>query len=434
MKRIAMEYLIDWKNKEGRKPLILRGARQVGKTWLMKEFGKSYFENTAYINFDNNERMKILFEGDYNIPRIIEGLQVESGEKINSKSTLIVFDEVQEVPKALSSLKYFYENAPEYSIIAAGSLLGVALHQGTSFPVGKVEFFNLYPMNFNEFLLALGKEDLSNLLWKKDWKLISAFHTKYVELLRKYFFVGGMPEVVKKYASGLDFAAVRNTQQQIILAYEQDFSKHIPVNQFPRVQSLWENIPSQLARENKRFSPGLIEKGGRIKDYELAIQWLLDCGLVHKVPQVNKPGIPLKSYQTSFFKLFLHDVGLLSAMTELDVKTLLEGSRIFEEFKGSLTEQFVLQEMICNSKSLFYWSSKSAAEVDFLFKYDGNIYPLEVKAEENLQSKSLKVYYEKYTPSFALRTSMRNYREEAWMKNIPLYAIGTDFLSNSTHL
>ena len=430
MKRIAMDFLLKWKEKRNRKPLILRGARQVGKTWLMKEFGKLHFTNTAYINFDNNERMKILFEGDYNINRIIDGLQIETGVKIDPETTLIIFDEIQEVPKALSSLKYFYEDAPEYSLVAAGSLLGVALHQGTSFPVGKVEFFNLYPMDFNEFLLALGEECLANLLLEMDWSLISAFHTKYVELLRKYFYIGGMPEVVSEYVHNGDYDSARYIQQQIILAYEQDFTKHVPTNLFPRLQDLWRNTPTQLARENKKFSPSLVQKGSRIKDYELAIQWLLDCGLMYKVSQINKPGIPLKSYQTNFFKLFIHDVGLLSAMSELDIKTLLEGNKVFEEFKGSLTEQYVLQEMVANGFSLYYWSSTGTAEVDFVFKYSSDIYPLEVKAEENLQSKSLKVYCEKYNPHFALRTSMKKYRVESWMKNIPLYAIGADIFGN----
>jgi predicted AAA+ superfamily ATPase len=397
----------------------------------MREFGKLHFKEVAYINFDNNERMKILFEGDYNINRIIDGLQVEAGIRINPKTTLIIFDEVQEVPKALSSLKYFYESTPEYSIIAAGSLLGVALHQGTSFPVGKVEFFNLYPMSFYEFLLASKEESLAKLLMENDWDLIAAFHTKYVDLLRRYFYVGGMPEVVYNYVENYDYDNVREIQQQIILSYEQDFSKHVPINLFPRLQSLWRSIPAQLAKENKKFSPGLVQKGARLKDYELAIQWLLDCGLIHKIPQISKPELPLKSYETNFFKLFINDIGLLGALSELDVKTLLEGNKIFQEFKGSLTEQFVLQEMVSRNITAYYWSSTGNAEVDFVLKHDSNVYPLEVKAEENLQSKSLKVYYERYNPLFALRTSMKSYREESWMKNIPLYAIGTDFIKSS---
>jgi len=423
MKRYAIERLIDWKNSKKRKPLIIRGARQVGKTWLMKEFGNKYFENTAYINFDNNERMQILFDGDYNIRRLIDGLQLESGEKINPQTTLIVFDEVQEVPKALSSLKYFYENTPEYAIIAGGSLLGVALHKGTSFPVGKVDFCNLYPLNFCEFLEAVGEESLVELLRKKDWQLITAFKTKFIDLLRKYYYVGGMPEAVQEYADSGDYGEVRKIHEQILFTYEQDFSKHPPTNIVPRIRSIWGNIPAQLARENKKFSPGIIQKGARLKDYELALQWLLDCGLIYKVKQVSKPAVPLKNYETDFFKIFIHDVGLLSTKSELDVKTLLEGNRIFEEFKGALTEQYVLQEMISNGITPFYWSSNGTAEVDFVFKHESDVFPLEVKAEENLQSKSLKVYNEKFTPTVALRTSMRDYRRESWLINIPLYSI-----------
>jgi len=427
MKRYAINRLIDWKSMKKRKPLILRGARQVGKTWLMKEFGSEYFENTAYINFDNNERMQILFDGDYNIPRLIDGLQVEASEKINPQTTLIIFDEVQEVPKALSSLKYFYENAPEYAIVAGGSLLGVALHKGTSFPVGKVDFCNLYPLSFCEFLEAVGEESLVELLNKKDWKLIAAFKTKFIDLLRKYYYVGGMPEAAQEYAESGDYGKVRKIHEQILFTYEQDFSKHAPTIIVPRIRSLWKSVPAQLARENKKFSPGIVQKGSRLKDYELALQWLLDCGLLYEVKQVSKPSIPLINYETDFFKIFIHDVGLLSTKSELDVKTLLEGNRIFEEFKGALTEQYVLQEMVANGITPFYWASSGQAEVDFVFKYESDIFPLEVKAEENLQSKSLKVYNEKYKPTVALRTSMRDYRRESWLLNVPLYAIGIDF-------
>jgi predicted AAA+ superfamily ATPase len=429
MKRYAINQLIDWKSSARRKPLIIRGARQVGKTWLMKEFGSTHFENMAYINFDNNERMKILFEGDYDIPRLIDGLQVETGERINPQTTLIVFDEIQEVPKALSSLKYFYENAPDYAILAAGSLLGVALHPGTSFPVGKVDFCMLYPLSFCEFLEAAGEESLVGLLNKKDWQLIAAFKTKYTDLLRKYYYVGGMPEASQEYAESRDYDKVRRIHEQILFTYEQDFSKYAPTSIVPRIRNVWGSVPAQLARENKKFSPGIVQKGSRLKDYELALQWLLDCGLLYKVKQVSKPSVPLIHYETSFFKVFIHDVGLLSTMSELDVKTLLEGNRIFGEFKGALTEQYVLQEMVSNGITPFYWSSSGTAEVDFVFKHGSNVFPLEVKAEENLQGKSLKVYCEKFKPTIALRTSMREYRRESWLENIPLYAIGTNFVA-----
>ena len=427
MKRYAIERLIKWKSSKKRKPLIIRGARQVGKTWLMKEFGNTHFENMAYINFDNNERMRILFDGDYDISRLIEGLQAESGEKINPQTTLIVFDEVQEVPKALTSLKYFYENSPEYAIVAGGSLLGVALHEGTSFPVGKVDLCNLYPLNFCEFLEGIGEESLAVMLRNMDWKLITAFASKLTDLLRKYYYVGGMPEAVVEYAQTKDYDEVRNIHKQILFTYEQDFSKHVPINIVPRIKGVWDSVPAQLSRENKRFSPGIVKKSSRLSDYEIALQWLLDCGLLYKVKHVSKPFVPLKSYDTGFFKIFIHDVGLLGTMSELDVKTLLEGNRIFEEFKGSLTEQYVLQEMVANDVEPFYWSSDGKAEIDFVFKYGSDIFPLEVKAEENLQSKSLKVYNEKFNPQICLRTSMRDYRKESWLMNIPLYAIGIDF-------
>lgn len=424
MKRYAMEKLIEWKNSKKRKPLILRGARQVGKTWLMKEFGNTYFSNVAYINFDNNERMRLLFDGDYDIFRLIDGLQVESGEKINPKTTLVIFDEAQEVPKALSSLKYFYENAPDYAIVAGGSLLGVAIHKGTSFPVGKVDFINLYPMSFCEFLEGIGEEGLAGLLHKKDWHLITSFRTKFIDLLRKYCFVGGMPEAVAEYAESKDYVLVRKIHEQILFTYEQDFSKHVPINIIPRINNIWKSVPTQLARENKKFTPGLVKKGSRLSDYEVAFQWLIDCGLLYKVMQINKPAVPLMSYETGFFKIFIHDVGLLSTKAELEVKTLLEGNRIFMEFKGALTEQYVLQEMVAGGITPFYWSSSGTAEVDFIIKRGADILPLEVKAEENLQSKSLKVYKEKYNPPVSLRVSMKDYYEQSWLINIPLYAIG----------
>ncbi|MDR0445435.1 MAG: ATP-binding protein, partial [Oscillospiraceae bacterium] len=362
-----------------------------------------------------------------------DGLHTETGEKINPQTTLLVFDEVQETPKALSALKYFYENAPEYAIVAAGSLLGVALHKGTSFPVGKVDIFHLYPLSFREFLEGIGEEQLAELLLKKDWELIAAFATKFTDLLRKYYYVGGMPEAVAEYAESKDYAGVRRIHEQILFTYEQDFSKHAPINVVPRINNIWNSVPAQLSRENKRFSPGVVQKGSRLSDYELALQWLLDCGLLYKVNQVSKPSVPLASYKTNFFKIFMHDVGLLSTKSELDVKTLLEGNRIFTEFKGALTEQYVLQELVANGITPFYWSSSGTAEVDFVFKHDSDVFPLEVKSEENLQSKSLKVYGEKYSPPVSLRTSMRGYRRESQLTNVPLYAIGTDFLNFGAH-
>jgi predicted AAA+ superfamily ATPase len=384
----------------------------------------------AYVNFDNNERMEILFDGDYDISRLIDGLQVESGEKISPQTTLLVLDEIQEVPKALSSLKYFYENAPEYAIMAAGSLLGVALHKGTSFPVGKVDFCSLYPLSFQEFLEGVGEESLAGLLRKRDWKLIAAFGTKLKDWLRKYYYVGGMPEAVAEYIETSDYTKVRRIHGQILFTYENDFSKHAPINVVPRIKSIWDSVPAQLSKENKRFSPGIVQKGSRLYDYELALQWLLDCGLIYKVSQISKPSVPLSGYETHFFKIYAHDVGLLATKSDLDVKSLIEGNRIFVEFKGALTEQYVLQEMTAQGMKPYYWSSSGTAEVDFVFGHGSDVFPLEVKAEENLQSKSLKVYRDKYHPPVSLRASMQDYRRESWLTNIPLCAIGTDFMAD----
>ncbi|MBE6376947.1 MAG: ATP-binding protein [Lentisphaerae bacterium] len=424
MKRTATAQLTTWKNSQNRKPLVIRGARQVGKTWLMKEFGKQEFKNFVYINFDSNPDMANLFEGSLQIPRLIAGLQIYSGQKI-STDTLLIFDEIQEVPRALSSLKYFCEEAPEYAIIAAGSLLGVAMHKGTSFPVGKVDFLDLYPLSFTEFLNATGNENLADLLKSGDWQLITTFKNKYIELLRYYYFIGGMPEAVQTFIDENDFNAVRKVQQNILTAYEQDFSKHAPVETVPRIRMVWQSIPSQLAKENRRFVYGALRKGARAKDFELAIQWLKDCGLIQQVIRLSKPALPLPVYADEGFKMFLSDVGLLGAMSGLDVTTLLHGNAFFNEFKGALTEQYVAQELrCCLSQTPCYWSAERAtAEVDFVFQFQSGIYPLEVKAEENLKAKSLKVYSEKYTPAIAIRSSMSDYRHDDWLLNLPLYGI-----------
>ena len=426
MKRYAMQELMDWKNRPDRIPLIIRGARQVGKTWLTKEFGKREFSSVAYINFDNNERMESLFRGNYDIDRLVAGLQIESGVSICSKNTLLIFDEIQEVPRAIASLKYFRENASEYSIIAAGSLLGVALHEGTSFPVGKVDFMDLYPMSYLEFLEAMGKEDLVKLLNAGDWELICAFKSTYIDLLKQYYFIGGMPEAVNAFVTRKDYNEVRRIQNRLLVSYEQDFSKHAPNESVPRIRMLWDSVPAQLAKENKKFIYGLIRQGARAKEFELAMQWLLDCRLIYKTNRIVKPGMPLAAYQDNGFKLYLLDVGLLAAKSNLDVKSLLEGNKIFEEFKGALTEQYVHQQLIASLDiRLHYWSTqKGMAEVDFVFQQGADVIPLEVKAEENLKARSLKSYVEKYSPLFAIRTSMSDYRKEDWLTNMPLYAIG----------
>ncbi len=428
MFRNAMHDLIKWKAARDRKPLIIQGARQVGKTWLMKEFGRTQYEKCAYINFDNNERMEGLFSGNFDIHRIITALQIEAGGTIEAANTLLVFDEVQEVPRALTALKYFYENAPQYHIIAAGSLLGVAMHPGSSFPVGKVDFMHLYPLDFLEFIDANGREDLTQLLRAGDFSIITNFKGQYIDLLKQYYYIGGMPEAVSTFIDTQDYTKVREVQKRLLMAYEQDFSKHAPHAVVPRIRMLWSSVPAQLARENSKFVYGLIRQGARAREFELALQWLLDCGLVYKVHRVAKPDMPLMAYQDfNAFKLFMLDIGLLSAMSELDLKAMLEGNRIFEEFKGALTEQYVLQQLIASRKVIpYYWSAeKSSAEVDFIFQKGSDIVPLEVKAAENLQAKSLKSYCLKYQPKIALRSSMSDYRKEEWLTNIPLYAINT---------
>ena len=427
MKRFLMEDLLKWKNKAHRKPLIIRGARQVGKTWIMKEFGKLHYKNTVYINFDNNERMKQVFSIDMDIKRIISSLKIEAGKNIDPKDTLLIFDEVQEVPQALSSLKYFYENAPEYHIIAAGSLLGVALHAGTSFPVGKVDFLNLYPLNFREFLYAVDENGLAELLEKEDYTLINAFSSKYSELLKRYYYVGGMPEAVQTYLETDDLFEVRNVQKALLDYYSNDFSKHAPKEIVPRIQMVWQSIPMQLAKENRKFIYGIIREGARAKDFELAIQWLIDCGLILKSTRVTKPGMPLIAYmEMNAFKIYMLDVGLLAAKGNLDARTLLEGNKIFEEFKGALTEQFVAQQLVASKNELYYYSKEnSSGELDFVLQKAQYIIPIEVKAEENLQAKSLRAYCDKYKPAIAIRSSMSNYREQDWMTNVPLYALDT---------
>ncbi|MEG0873199.1 MAG: ATP-binding protein [Clostridia bacterium] len=427
MYREKIKELEEWKKLKDRMPLIIRGARQVGKTWIMKEFGKNNYENVAYINFDGNDRMARLFEGDFDINRIIQGLKVETGVDIDKKNTLLIFDEIQEVPKALTSLKYFCENANEYSIIAAGSLLGVALHEGTSFPVGKVDFIDLYPLNFEEFLLAQGEEKLVEILNEQNWDLINIFKDKFVLYLREYYFIGGMPSAVNKFVESKDYKQVRKVQLKLLQAYEEDFSKHAPNEIVPRLKMLWNSIPAQLAKENKKFIYGLIKEGARAKEYELALSWLMDCGLIYKIDRVNKPNIPLIAYQdTSAFKLYILDVGLLGAMTRIDEKIILEGSKIFTEFKGSFTEQFVLTELKSNKDiPIFYWSAERAtAEIDFVVQSKGYVIPIEVKSEENLQAKSLKEFVSKYDTEINVRTSMTDYKKEDWLINIPLYNIG----------
>ena len=426
MERFALAALSKWKKSKHRKPLIIQGARQVGKTWLMKEFGRRGYEQVAYINFESSDSLKSIFREDFDINRLITAFQIETGIRIRPDNTLIILDEIQEAERGITSLKYFYENAPQYHIIAAGSLLGITLHQKSSFPVGKVDFLALYPMSFNEFLLALGQEQLYELLGSNDWPMITNFKAKLIGHLRHYYFIGGMPEAVSSFIIENDFDRVRSIQKNILTAYENDFSKHAPTEIVPRIKMLWQSIPSQLSKENKKFIYGLVKQGGRAKEFELALAWLTDCGLVHKIQRISKAAIPLVAYQdTSAFKLFILDVGLLSAMGGLTKETILKGNSIFSEFKGSLAEQFVLQQLKNRQfVHVYYWSSDtSRGELDFVIQNNDRVIPIEVKAEENLKAKSLKSFFEKFNPTMSVRTSMSDYRKESWLVNIPLYAI-----------
>jgi len=427
MYRTQIEHLYAWKEKEGRKPLIIQGARQVGKTWLMKEFGKEAFTSSVYVNFDSNDQMKRLFSSDItNIPRIISGLELYFGKKID-KDTLIIFDEIQEVPEALSSLKYFAENAPEYAVISAGSLLGMALHQGTSFPVGKVEFMKLEPLTYKEFLSATGRARYAQLLESMDWNMVTSFNQTYIGALREYYYVGGMPEAVSAFSKNADYPSVRTIQKNILLSYEQDFSKHAPVGIVPRLRQAWNSIPSQLAKENQKFIYGLIREGARAKEYEKAIMWLTDCSLAIRLGRVGSGELPLKAYEDiKSFKLFLCDIGLLCCMVNLDARTLLDGNALFSMFKGALTEQYVCQQLqaIPYAGVYYYTNDRSSCEVDFVLDLGSSIVPLEVKAETNLKAKSLKTYQDKYNIPLAVRSSMTDYKKEERIINLPLYAIG----------
>ena len=427
MYRTAIEKMKKWKDSRFRKPLIIEDARQVGKTWLMKEFGRQFYQKTVYVNFDSNKQMKDLFMSSLDIEKIIMGLEIYSDMSISPENTLIIFDEVQEVPEALKSLKYFYENAPQYHIMCAGSLLGIALHNGTSFPVGKVDFLRLYPLSFDEFLLGTGNENLYKLMKSKNYDLINSFSEQFSYFLKQYYYIGGMPEAVMRFSESKNFDEVREVQKRILQAYEQDFSKHAPKDIVPKIRMVWNSIPSQLAKENKKFIYGLVREGGRAKDFETAIMWLNDCGLVHKVSRITTPHLPLKAYEDlKAFKLFLLDVGLLNCMTGISKHILLDGNDIFKEFKGSVTEQYVFQQLrtVSDYGIYYYTNDRNSCEIDLLVDNGEKVIPVEVKAEENLRAKSLKTYREKYDPDVCVRTSMSNYRNENnGLINLPLYCI-----------
>lgn len=426
MKRNLYESLVKWKNAPNRKPLILQGARQVGKTWLMKAFGENEFEQVVYLNFESSERLKSLFLPDFDIKRILSIIEIEANHKIQPDKTLLIFDEIQEAEKGLTALKYFCEQAPEYYIVAAGSLLGVSIQKNTAFPVGKVDFLRMYPMSFYEFLENTEQSLLKAHLEAGNWQVISVFHNKLVEILRLYYFIGGMPEAVDSYLQRGDLNEVRAIQEKILIGYENDFAKYAPIETVPKIRLVWHTLIGQLAKENRKFMYGQIKKGGRAKEFEAAINWLSDAGMVLKVSLVEKPMIPLNAYANmDVFKLFLLDIGLLNALAKIDPKVLLEKNNILTEFKGALTEQFVAQQLKIEHE-LYYWTASNAtAEIDFLIQSQNGVIPIEVKAEENLKAKSLKVFVEKYKPGGAIRSSMSPFREQDWMINVPLYAVST---------
>jgi len=424
MERFRMADLLEWKKSPKRKPLILWGARQVGKTWLMKEFGKRYYENVVYASFFKNSKLATVFEGDFDLERILTYLKYETGISAVPGQTLIVLDEIQECGAAIESLKMFCETAGEYHVICAGSLLGISIHPGISFPVGKVDEMYLYPLNYREFLCATGHADLVEILSEK--KYIPDYREKFISSLREYYYVGGMPEAVASFASDRDYLAVRKIQNMLISQYEEDFLKHVPHNLISKVRLVWDSVPVQLAKENKKFFFGQIKKGGRYTEFEDAINWLVKYGLVYKVNKVTKPGIPLKSYvQPSAFKLFLLDCGLVCAMSGVDAVSVIEGNEIFSEFKGALTEEYVLTQLISDTDYVpyYYGEEKGAYENDFLIQKGKSAAPVEVKAEENLKSKSLRAYHDKFKPDAAYRISMSDFKEQEWMTNVPLYAI-----------
>ena len=423
MERDAIRLLYEWKARANRKPLIIRGARQVGKTWLMMEFARKAYDKWIYVNFEDEEMLKHVFEPDFDIPRILDALSLRFHTDID-KDTLLIFDEIQAAPRGVTSLKYFCEKAPGYHVITAGSLLGISMHSGDSFPVGKVDFLSLMPMSFMEFLKAVGQERLAKLILDSNWDFITYVKDRIVQLLRSYYYVGGMPEAVKAYCDGLGFEEVRRIQSNILMTYENDFSKHAPANEVPRIRMVWHSITSQLAKENRKFIYGMLRQGARAKDFEVAVEWLQDAGLIYKVNRTKSGEMPLSAFEDfGTFKLFMLDVGLMCAMNKLSTEAVLLGNDIFSTYRGAMTEQYVCQQLIGEVDSLYYWSAdNSRGEIDFLIQKGNRIIPMEVKAEENLKAKSLSAFVARYPSLHAIRLSMSDYREQDWMTNVPLFA------------
>ncbi|MGM9833182.1 MAG: ATP-binding protein [Candidatus Limisoma sp.] len=423
MEREAIKLLYEWKLRTNRKPLVIRGARQVGKTWLMLEFARKAYEKWIYINFEDEEVLKHVFEPDFDIERILEAISLRFHTDVDA-NTLLIFDEIQAAPRGITSLKYFYEKAPEYHIITAGSLLGISMHGGDSFPVGKVDFVNLYPMNFMEFLRAAGEERYARIIEESKWDSIAYVKDRIVQLLRTYYFVGGMPEAVKAYCDSSGYEEVRRIQSNILLSYENDFSKHAPTNEVPRIRMVWQSVMSQLAKENRKFIYGVLRQGARAKEFEVAVEWLRDAGLIYKVNRTKSGEMPLSAFEDfGSFKLFMLDVGLMCAMNTLPADSILLGNDVFLSYRGAMTEQYVCQQLMGTVDSIYYWSAdNSRGEIDFLIQKGDKIIPIEVKAEENLKAKSLSAFVARYPSLHAVRLSMSDYREQDWMVNVPLYA------------
>lgn len=428
MKRFIMDDLVKWKDSKYRKPLILKGVRQVGKTWILKEFGRLYYDNVAYFNFDENMEYREFFTTTKDTKRILQNLMLISGEKIEPNSTLIIFDEIQDCPEVINALKYFYENIPEYHIVCAGSLLGIALAKPSSFPVGKIDFLNMVPMNFSEFLIANGDENLKNYLdsIEEIEKIPEAFYNPLYEKLKMYYITGGMPEPIYMWSKERDMELMIRSLNNIIEAYERDFAKHPNTKEFPKISMIWKSLPSQLSRENKKFIYKVVKEGARAREYEDALQWLVNANLVSKVYRISAPRIPLSAYDDlSAFKIYMADVGILNRLSLLSPKAFGEGSRLFTEFKGALTENFILQSLIPQFEvSPRYWSD-NIYEVDFVIQHENDVFPIEVKAEKNTKSKSLLKFKEKYSENVKLRVrfSFDNLILDGDLLNIPLFMV-----------
>ena len=421
MKRNVLSKLIDWKNKKNRKPLILNGARQVGKTYILREFGSQCYEKMAYVNCDKNKMLEKIFSQDYNISRILLSLSAILHVNIEPGNTLIIFDEIQESPTVLNSLKYFCEDAPQYHVAVAGSLLGISLHNNTSFPVGKVDMIKMYPMTFDEFLMAIGEQPLVDILATKDFSIIDSLSIRFIDCLRQYYYVGGMPAAVAEFASTKNIEEVRNIQKQILFDYRRYFSKHAPSQEVPRINMVWDSIPAQLAKENKKFIFGALKKGARASEFEIAIQWLLDAGLIYQINRITTPSIPLKFYEEmSVFKLFVLDIGLMGAMSDAPAESVIVADTLFK-----VTELFVLTQLITNDLPIYYYSSNdSRIEIDLVVQKGTTVVPIEIKAEENVHAKSLRTFIGKHQELKGLRLSMMSYQDQGWMENRPLYAVG----------